>query len=175
MLFRSRLPIYIDPGQAFGTGTHESTQLTLESMERWIDAKHVVFDLGTGSGILAIAASMLGATTVFGCDNDPVAVEVAAENTERNKVPRIGLMCGSIDSVRANTVSLLLCNVTADVITAIFPEIQRSLCSGAVSIFSGILAIQSEGIRKLTESYGHTVLEETTRGEWYSLTTRNGR
>src|SRR5262245_54153656 len=71
-----RLPIRIDPGQAFGTGTHETTQLTIEALERWVEPSQIVLDVGTGSGILAIASRLLGAAEVIGCDIDPVAVQV---------------------------------------------------------------------------------------------------
>lgn len=167
-----RFPLFIDPGQAFGTGTHESTQLTLESMERWIRPDQVVLDLGTGSGILAIAATLLGATTVWGCDNDPVAVEVAQENVERNVPGQVCLMCSSLDAVADQSVDLLLCNLTADVISAIFEDIHRVLRPQGIAIFSGILNFQASGIQQLASAHGHTILEQTTRGEWSALVTR---
>jgi ribosomal protein L11 methyltransferase len=165
-----RLPLFIDPGQAFGTGTHESTQLTLESMESRIRPNAVVLDLGTGSGILAIAAAKLGATTVWACDNDPVAVEVAEENVERNAAGRIQLMCSSIDAVAGESVDLLLCNLTADVIAAVYGDIHRTLRPGGIAIFSGILNFQVPGIEEIVRAHGHTLLEHTTRGEWSALT-----
>src|SRR2546426_4128516 len=79
-----RLPIRIDPGQAFGTGTHETTQLTMEALERWIEPDQVVLDVGTGSGILAIASRLLGAMQIFACDIDCVAAQIALANIERN-------------------------------------------------------------------------------------------
>jgi ribosomal protein L11 methyltransferase len=167
-----RFPIFIDPGQAFGTGTHESTQLTLEAMERWIHPDAVVLDLGTGSGILAIAATLLGAKTVWACDNDPVAVEVAQENVARNVPGQVRLMCSSIDAVAGRSVDLLLCNLTADVISAIYEDIQRVMRPQGIAIFSGILNIQASGIRQLATSHGQAILEQTTRGEWSALVTR---
>src|SRR6185369_12030721 len=91
-----RLPIRIDPGQAFGTGTHETTQLTMEALERWIEPTHVVLDLGTGSGILAIASRLLGADQVYACDIDPVAIQVARANIDRNSAPDVFTFCGSL-------------------------------------------------------------------------------
>jgi ribosomal protein L11 methyltransferase len=170
-----RFPIFIDPGQAFGTGTHESTQLTLEALEamlRWIPPGGVVLDLGTGSGILAIAASLLGAKTVWACDNDPVAVEVAQENVARNASGRAGLMCGSIDAVVDQSVDLLLCNLTADVITAIYRDIHRVMRPQGIAIFSGILNSQVPGILQAASGHGHATLEQTARGEWSALTVR---
>jgi ribosomal protein L11 methyltransferase len=168
-----RLPLFIDPGQAFGTGTHESTQLTLEALEALesrIRPGAVVLDLGTGSGILAIAAAKLGATTVWACDNDPVAVEVAQENVERNAAGRIRLMCSSIDAVAGESVDLLLCNLTADVIAVVYDDIHRTLRPKGVAIFSGILNFQVSGIEEIARRHGHETLEHTTRGEWSALT-----
>jgi len=167
-----RLPIRIDPGQAFGTGTHETTQLTLQAMEVWLEPRHTLFDIGTGSGILAIAASLLGARAVYACDNDPVAVEVARENIERNATEPISLMCGSIDAVATGTMGFIACNVTADVIAEIFPEICRVMRPHGLAALSGILTTQSAGIRLRAATLGLAVLEETTRGEWCALVLR---
>lgn len=164
-----RIPIFIDPGQAFGTGTHETTQLTLEAMERRNPPEGRVLDLGTGSGILAIAAVHLGAQDVWGCDNDPVAIEVAEENVERNTPGRIRLSCSSIAAEADQSVDLLLCNLTADVITLVYDDIHRALRPKAIAIFSGILNFQTPGIEELARTHGHAVLEHTTRGEWSAL------
>src|SRR5205823_13810008 len=99
-----RLPIRIDPGQAFGTGTHETTQLTMEALARWVEPEQVVLDLGTGSGILAIASRLLGAAAVFACDIDPIAVQVAQANIERNGERDISTFCGSLDAVKTGSV-----------------------------------------------------------------------
>ena len=167
-----RLPIRIDPGQAFGTGTHETTQLTLQAIEVWMEPRHVMLDVGTGSGILAIAASMLGARAVYGCDDDPVAVEVARENIEANATRPIGLMCGSIDAVATASIGFLACNLTADTIAEIFPEIHRVLRTHGVVALSGILTSQSAAIRLRAATLGLAVLEETARGEWCALVLR---
>src|SRR5215475_13678981 len=79
-----RLPIRIDPGQAFGTGTHETTQMTMECLERWVERSQIALDVGTGSGILAIASRLLGVRRVFACDIDAVATHIAHANIERN-------------------------------------------------------------------------------------------
>jgi ribosomal protein L11 methyltransferase len=168
-----RLPIFIDPGQAFGTGTHESTQLTLEAMERFIQPDGAIHDLGTGSGILAIAATMLGAQDVSGCDNDPIAIEVAQENVDRNAPGKVHLAVSSIDAVADSSVDLLLCNLTADVITALYDDIHRVLRPQGIAIFSGVLNFQAPGILQLASTHGHRLLEHTQRGEWSALVVRN--
>lgn len=170
-----RMPIRIDPGQAFGTGTHETTQLTLECLEDRageVKAAGLVLDLGTGSGILAIAARLLGCGRVIGCDNDPDSMHVAAENIERNTDHFIPVYCGSIDAVRSESVDLLLCNLTADVIAQVFAEIQRALKPGGAVIFSGILVEQRGQIRDIVTNCSWMIEDDRTRGEWIALVVR---
>ena len=164
-----RLAIRIDPGQAFGTGTHETTQLTIEALERWLGPEQVILDVGTGSGILAIASRLLGAKKVFACDIDPVAVQVARANIERNSENDIWTFCGSVDAIKSETVHLLMGNLTADLIAALFPEFHRVLRLHGVAIFSGILHDQIEDIREFLTRFKFTVYEELTRGEWFAL------
>jgi ribosomal protein L11 methyltransferase len=163
-----RLPIRIDPGQAFGTGTHETTQLTMEALGRWIEPDQVVLDLGTGSGILAIACRLLGAKEVFACDIDPVAAQVARANTERNESD-ISIFCGSLDAMRTGSIRLVLCNLTADVIVGLFPEFIRVLEPHGIAILSGILGEQAEELRALVARHEFNIFEEITRGEWLAL------
>jgi ribosomal protein L11 methyltransferase len=164
-----RLPIRIDPGQAFGTGTHETTQLTMEALARWVEPGHLVLDVGTGSGILAIAARLLGAKEVFACDIDMVAVQVARANIERNAETNISIFCGTLDAVRSASVRLLLANLTADVITDLFPEFNRVLQRSGMAILSGILLDQGEEVRKSIRDHQYNIFEEITRGEWLAL------
>jgi ribosomal protein L11 methyltransferase len=164
-----RLAIRIDPGQAFGTGTHETTQLTIEALERWMDSPQVVLDLGTGSGILAIASRLLGAKRVFACDIDPVAVQVARANIERNGEDGILTFCGSLDAVGDHSVHLLLANLTADLIGSLIPEFHRVLKQHAMAILAGILHDQAEDVREMVHRSHFTIHEEVSRGEWIAL------
>jgi ribosomal protein L11 methyltransferase len=164
-----RLPIRIDPGQAFGTGTHETTQLTMEALGRWVEPDQTVLDLGTGSGILAISARLLGAKDVFACDIDPVAVQVARANVERNAEQDIFVFCGSLDAVKTDSIRLLLANLTADLITGLLQEFRRVLTRHGIAILSGILREQSEELRKFITSNGFIIFEEITQGEWLVL------
>ena len=164
-----RLPIRIDPGQAFGTGTHETTQLTIEALERWVDPSHVVLDIGTGSGILAIASRLLGAKEVFGCDIDPVAAQVARANIERNAGNNVWAFCGSVDAMKSESVRLILCNLTADLIASLFGEINRVLQPNGIAIFSGILREQNEDVCSVISRFRFTIHEELIRGEWTAL------
>ncbi len=164
-----RLPIRIDPGQAFGTGTHETTQLTMEALERWIEPTQVVLDVGTGSGILAIASRLLGARQVFACDIDPVAAHVAQANIERNAEHDVFTFCGSLDSVTTNSVHLILSNLTADLIMNLFPEFGRVLRLNGLAVLSGILHEQGEDVRDVARKHQFKVFEEITQGEWLAL------
>src|SRR5438093_1449300 len=158
-----RLPIRIDPGQAFGTGTHETTQLTIEALERWVEENHIVLDLGTGSGILAIASRLLGAKEVYACDIDPDAVHVARANIERNAENRVWTFSGSVDAVKSNSVRLLLCNLTADLIISLFPELDRVLQPHGIAILSGVLHEPGEQLRDVITQFGFIIHEELTR------------
>jgi ribosomal protein L11 methyltransferase len=164
-----RLPIRIDPGQAFGTGTHETTQLTMEALERWVEPSHTVLDVGTGSGILAIASRLLGAKRVFACDIDAVAAHIARANIERNAENDVYTFCGSLDAVKSSCIDLLLGNLTADVIRNLFPELDRVLRFHGIAILSGILREQDEDIREIIERHHFNVFEEITQGEWLVL------
>jgi ribosomal protein L11 methyltransferase len=164
-----RLPIRIDPGQAFGTGTHETTQLTMEALERWIEPAQTVLDVGTGSGILAIASRLLGAKRIFACDIDPVAVQVAGANIKRNAENNVHTFCGSLDAVGSSSIHLLLGNLTIDVITALFPEFERVLHQHGIAILSGILHEQHEDVRQVVSRHRFKVFEEITQGEWLAL------
>jgi ribosomal protein L11 methyltransferase len=163
------LVIRIDPGQAFGTGTHETTQLAVGELERWIDPAHVVLDVGTGSGILAIASRMLGAKEVFACDIDPVAVQVAQANIIRNGEDHISTFCGSLDGVSKDAADLLIGNLTAELIIDLFPEVHRVLKPHGIAIFSGILQDQLEEVTQCLARYRCSVYEKVTRGEWLAL------
>jgi ribosomal protein L11 methyltransferase len=137
-----------------------------------MEPRRVVLDLGTGSGILLIAAKLLDARSVHGCDTDPVAIAVARENIERNG-QSAGLMCGSIDAIASKSVGFILCNLTADTISEVLPDIQRAMRPQAIVVFSGILTSQSRDIRQKAGPLGLAVLQEKVRGEWCALVMRN--
>ena len=133
-----------------------------------------ILDLGTGSGILAIAAQHLGYPRVMGCDIDLDSIRVAEENVRRNPAPNSGisLFCGSVDAVRSASVDLLLCNLTADVIAEFFEDIVRAVSAEGIAILSGILKEQRIQIRNLFENAGWNVESDSARGEWVALVIR---
>ena len=166
-----RLPIRIDPGQAFGTGTHETTQLTIEALERWVEPDQTVLDVGTGSGILALASRLLGAQRVIACDIDAVAMHVATTNIERNDQEDILAFCGSVDCVHDGSVDLLLANLNAELIIELFSEFIRIVQPHGLAIFSGILNEQREEIIEAIKHHHFRIHEEITRGEWLVMVT----
>jgi ribosomal protein L11 methyltransferase len=162
----ARVVLRIDPGMAFGTGTHETTRTVLELMER-LEAIPATLDVGTGSGILSIAAVHLGSPFVVACDVDPDAVRVAADNCERNRVS-VPVVVGSVDAVRTESVGLVLANLTADVIREFAADMRRVLVSGGHAIWSGVLVEQREEIEALLPATGFESVDRIECGEWVS-------
>ncbi len=131
-----RLRIDMESGQACGTGWHQATQLCLEAMERHIHPGNSVLDVGTGSGILCIAAFILGASPIYGCDIDPAAVAAASARLRAATVPA-RLYAGSVRSVRDAAVDLVVANINAETLVALAPEIARIRKPGGRTILSG--------------------------------------
>jgi ribosomal protein L11 methyltransferase len=186
-----RLPIRIDPGMAFGTGTHPTTQLCLELLD-WVDQSRSfasqsnpsVIDVGCGSGILAIAALKLGAERALGVDIDPLAVEAASQNAQTNGVSeRLELGIGSVKELRLGQFSLqqaeiVFANILAPVIVRLFDDGLADLLvpagqehPGGVLILSGILAEQSPEVEAAAVRHGLTIVERRQMGDWVALAT----
>lgn len=147
------LPLYLDPGMAFGTGTHTTTSLCLRWLERLVRPGDRVLDVGTGSGILAIAAARLGAGQVVAIDIDPVAVAVARENAEKNEVA-IDVRAGTLDRLEPEEADLVIANIIASVIIDLLPEIATRLKKGGRLLASGIISEKKqEVLAALTETW----------------------
>jgi ribosomal protein L11 methyltransferase len=190
----ARIPIKIDPGMAFGTGTHPTTQLCLELIEKFFDrgpktedrevssvfrSLSSVIDIGCGSGILSIAALKLGATTALGVDIDPESVKNSRENADKNGIgAELILGQGSVAEVRAGqfafaSAPLVVANILAPVIIRLFEAGLADLVeAGGAVILSGILSEQAEKVREAAQAKGLVLTEQRQMGDWVALTCR---
>ena len=162
--------ITMDPGMAFGTGTHETTRLCARLLEKYIGHEDRMLDLGTGSGILTICAAMLGAGHCFACDIDPVAVRVAGENIKLNGVGSIA-SCAVSDLLKEvprveGGYTAVAANIVADVILRMAPELPEYLAEGAVVVASGIIDERAEEVREAMISLGFAVKDEVHENGW---------
>ncbi|MBI3278206.1 MAG: 50S ribosomal protein L11 methyltransferase [Acidobacteria bacterium] len=140
-----RVRLKINPGMACGTGSHPATQLCLMGLERTLEPRQTVLDVGTGSGILAHAAALLGAETVIACDIDHDAARIARENFA-STLFAIGVFTGSLRSVRSEAVDLLLANISAPALAQLAPEMRRVLRGGGHMVLSGFGHRQTAGV-----------------------------
>ncbi len=169
-----RLAIVLDPGMAFGTGTHPSTQLCLAALEDYLRPGDEVIDLGCGSGILSIAAARLGARRVRALDIDPLAVRIARENAERNGLAaQIDVSAGSLPDLlepRAPSADLMVANILAPVLDEMARHgLAGAVRPGGVLILAGVLAEQAEGLEATCVDHGLERLEQRQAGEWRAL------
>ncbi len=178
----AKLLIQIDPGTAFGTGQHETTQLCIRQLRKYVTEGARVLDVGTGSGILGITALKLGASEVCGTDLDENAITAVNENMEAN-----GIGGGQFRVIRGNLIDdkvikdwagyecydIVVANILADVIILLTPEAVPHLKHGGIFITSGIIDMKEEAVKRAIEVCGELELVETTRqGEWVSITAR---
>ena len=169
------LVIEIDPGRAFGTGTHPTTSLCIKLMEENIKAGDRVIDVGTGSGILMVAAEKLGAGEIIGTDIDATAVEVAMENLELNKVDteKARAYAGDLVSiVKDYKFDVVVANILADVLLILLKDISRVAKKGGLVIFSGIIEDKLEEMKRAIEGVGLEILEVKADKEWRAILMR---
>ncbi len=165
--------IELDPGMAFGSGLHASTQLCLRVLEDVLAKGATVFDVGTGSGILAIAAAKLGAASVLAIDADPVAVAVARENVAYNKVAdRVQVHVGDLLTGVTTQANLIVANLTADIHFQLLPHASEAMVGEGVLVASGIIADRVLEVQAVALASGFEVLETRQEAEWRCLVLR---
>ena len=162
----SLIIIRIEPGMAFGTGTHETTRLCLKAIEKHFRGGSFL-DVGTGTGILAIAAAkMFTDARIEACDTDADAIEIGKDNARRNKADQIEFRVGSV-GVQTASADMVCANLTAPVIVELLPSLLGATCGRLV--LSGILDTQAEMVRSRVNELGATILETDQDGEWVAL------
>ena len=169
---RDRISMWLEPQMAFGTGTHQSTQLCLEVLERLPLTGRTVLDIGTGSGILAIAAAKLGAGSVLACDIDPAAIQVARANCHRNRVgQRIRLFTGEVAALAGNRFDVVLANLEGNLIRRKLNDFGQRLNPLGCLVLSGLLEGDATGIcrSKIVRDLPLTLLQDLAKGEWRCL------
>ncbi len=176
-----RMIIHIDPGTAFGTGMHETTQLCIRQLKKYVTKDTELLDVGTGSGILSIAALKMGAKHAVGTDLDTCAVPAVQENKEANDIPEAAfdMMIGNIiddkevqDTVGYEKYDIVVANILADVLVPLTPVIIHQMKKGGIYITSGIIDNKEETVVNAVKAAGLEVLEVTYQGEWVSVTAR---
>ena len=178
---KDKMILHIDPGTAFGTGMHETTQLVIRQLKKYVTPDTEMLDVGTGSGILGIVALKLGAKHVLGTDLDPCAVPAVAENKEANRIvdETFDMVIGNIiddkaiqDQAGYEKYDIVTANILADVLIPLTPVIVNQMKKGAYYITSGILDVKEEVVVEAVKAAGLTVVEVTHQGEWVSVTAR---
>ena len=178
---KGKMILHIDPGTAFGTGMHDTTQLCIRQLRKFITPDSVLLDVGTGSGILAILSLMFGARKAVGTDLDPCAVDAVRENMEANGISPedFTMMIGNIitdqevqDKVGYECYDIVVANILADVLVPLTPVILHQLKKGGIYITSGIIDDKEETVVQAVKAAGMEVLEVTYQGEWVSVTAR---
>ena len=175
--------LHIDPGTAFGTGMHETTQLCIRQLKKYLTPETELLDVGTGSGILSIVSLMYGAKHAIGTDLDPCAVDAVDDNRRNNGISpeQFELIIGNIitekevqDRVGYEKYDIVAANILADVLVPLTPVIVRHMKPGGIYITSGIIDDKEETVVEAVKAAGLTVEEVTYQGEWVSVTARKG-
>jgi ribosomal protein L11 methyltransferase len=164
--------IHLDPGMAFGTGTHPSTCMCIRQIEKNLVPGQLFLDVGCGSGILMIAAAKLGAAKLTGIDTDRIAVDITRENLEKNHIPqeRCFLFTGTLDQILPDRHDLIAANIIAQTIAAIMKDIKKSMAPEGRSILSGIIRERLPEVTRALFYHDLEIMHQDTSGEWVTLT-----
>lgn len=163
----------LDPGMAFGTGTHDTTRLCLELLEECVTPTTRILDVGTGSGILSVGGVLLGAPSALGVDIDPVAVKVANENAEINEVQdKTEFVCGDLTDKVHGQFEIVTANIVADIIIRLLSTVKNYLLKGGVLIVSGIIDTRADEVENACHEAGFTTEKRLEHGGWVAIKLR---
>ncbi len=163
----------LDPGMAFGTGTHDTTRLCLELLEECVTPETRILDVGTGSGILSVGGVLLGAPSALGVDIDPVAVKVANENAEINEVSdRTEFVCGDLTDKVHGQFEIVTANIVADIIIRLLSTVKNYLLKGGVLIVSGIIDTRADEVENACHEAGFITEKRLEHGGWVAIKLR---
>lgn len=165
--------IKLEPGMAFGTGSHETTSLCIKKLEEHMKLGMKVLDIGTGSGILSIAASKLGASEVLGVDIDPMSVYIANENKKLNEVKNAEFIVGDLLSKVKDKYDIVVSNILAEVIVTMTGDLHKFLNKNGIFISSGILKVKSAMVIDSLEANGFEILNVEDLNEWTSIVAKH--
>ena len=161
--------ITLDPGAAFGTGAHETTSMCIELIEKNITVGDSALDIGCGSGILSIAACVLGAESAVAVDIDPLAVKTAKENAELNNIRNITAIEGDLTQKVSGKFNLVIANIVADVIISLLPDVPAFLNEGGTFICSGIIHDRADEVREAILNSGFAITDELIKKDWHAF------
>lgn len=166
----NEMVVNIDPGAAFGTGTHATTQLCILAMEKYLANNMTVADIGTGSGILAIVASKLGAKSVIGVDNDPDAIDASIENAKINDVKNCDFKIGEVALLQGNKYDFVVANILHNVLAEIMGELNNIMKTGGKLVLSGILNTKADVVHKAIKKHGLKTIAVDELNQWVAIT-----
>ena len=171
---RDEIVLEIDPGMAFGTGTHPTTGMCITMIEKYLKRNGSFLDIGTGSGILMIAAAKLGANKIWGTDNDQVAVDIAYKNLIQNRISESNFTVSATDLIDQMTerFDLVAANLTTKTILILLENVNRVLVQDGIFICSGILEREKDLVLKKMKDLGFELIETLTKEEWTSIACR---
>ncbi len=171
-----RTVLKIDPGAAFGTGSHATTSMCLELLDEFVKAGDKILDVGCGSGILAITGVLLGAQHATGVDIDAQSVKVSRENADINNVTeKTEFICGDLTEKVSGKYSVVCANIVADIVMKLTPDIDKFLDDDGIYMCSGIIDMRADEVKEKLYACGFEIIKECTKDNWYAFCCRKGK
>lgn len=168
----NEITITLDPGCAFGTGTHQTTQLCMKALEKYMPKGASVADIGTGSGILAICAIKLGASSAYGCDNDPTVIDVCIENAQKNGITETTFELNTADKI-TKKYDFVCANILHNILAEIMGDLKNIMKPGAQMVLSGILDEKKAVVFEAVQRFNLRVVEILHQDQWIAIVVQN--